>query len=439
MEMDLDTDIVIVGTGAAGLFTALNLPQEKNIVMLTKDSIEHSDSFLAQGGICVLKSEEDYDSYFEDTMKAGHYENNKLSVEMMIRRSPEIIQDLITYGVDFEREKGKLLYTREGAHSTARILYHEDLTGKEITSKLLDEVKKRKNITIREYTTMIDLTCEENTCYGVVIKEQNGTLALLQAAYVVLASGGLGGLYEHSTNFPHLTGDALSIALKHQVQLQDINYIQIHPTTLYSKKAGRRFLISESVRGEGAVLYNKNMERFVDELLPRDLLTKEIRKQMKKEGSKHVWLSMKDMGSEVIKKRFPNIYQRCLEEGYDVTKECIPVTPAQHYFMGGIKVDLDSKTSMEHLYAVGETSCNGVHGANRLASNSLLESLVFAKQAALHITEHFKPLPIKQEKKELEDYGDLDKLQEEYKQAVLREIERVNNYEQSYNDETKCG
>ena len=207
----------------------------------------------------------------------------------------------------------------------------------------------------------------------------------IYAEDTILASGGIGGRYQHSTNYPHLTGDALDIAKKHNVRLEHLDYVQIHPTTLYSKKPGRRFLISESVRGEGAVLYNSKKERFVNELLPRDVVTKAIQEEMKKEGTDHVWLSMENIDKDTIL-HFPHIYERCLEEGYDVTKECIPVVPAQHYFMGGIWVDSDSKTSMDQLYAVGETSCNGVHGANRLASNSLLESLVFAKRAAKAIS-----------------------------------------------------
>lgn len=437
--MEDKIDIIIVGTGVAGLFCALNLPKDKKILMITKDGVDKSDSFLAQGGICVLKDETDYDSYFEDTMKAGHYENNKVSVEMMIRKSPEIVQDLLSYGVEFEHKNGQFAYTREGAHSTARILFHEDLTGKEITSKLLEEVKKRENISIEEYTTMVDLICSHNMCTGVIVSNIEGNIRPLVAEYVVLASGGIGGLYKNSTNYPHLTGDALALALKHNITLQNINYVQIHPTTLYTEKPGRRFLISESVRGEGAYLYNGKMERFVDELLPRDLLTEEIQKQMKREGSKHVWLSMKDMGSDMIKKRFPNIYQRCLLEGYDITQECIPVTPAQHYFMGGVKVDVNSKTSMERLYAVGEISCNGVHGANRLASNSLLESLVFAKIAALHINNTFKTLTAAPLMTNLKDYINVEQLQADYKEMILKEIERINHYEQSYNHKIKCG
>ena len=382
-------DVVIVGTGVSGLFHALNLPEDKRILMLTKADLESSDSFLAQGGICVMRDETDYDSYFEDTMKAGHYENRKESVDIMIRSSREIIDDLVSYGVDFEKKDGEFCYTREGAHSKPRILFHEDITGKEITSKLLAQVKKRANVEILEYTTMTDIIEEAGKCCGIYAAEQDGDQLKIEADYTIFASGGIGGLYEHSTNFPHLTGDALEVAKKHDIRLEHLDYVQIHPTTLYSEKPGRRFLISESVRGEGAVLYNKDKERFVNELLPRDVVTKAIREQMAKDGTKYVWLSMEHIPEETILKHFPNIYEHCLEEGYDVTKECIPVVPAQHYFMGGIWVDRNSHTSMAHLFAVGETSCNGVHGANRLASNSLLESLVFAKRAANCITEEY--------------------------------------------------
>ena len=382
-------DVVIVGTGVSGLFHALNLPEDKRILMLTKADLESSDSFLAQGGICVMRDETDYDSYFEDTMKAGHYENRKESVDIMIRSSREIIDDLVSYGVDFEKKNGEFCYTREGAHSKPRILFHEDMTGKEITSKLLAQVKKRANVEILEYTTMTDIIEEAGKCCGIYAAEQDGDQLKIEADYTIFASGGIGGLYEHSTNFPHLTGDALEVAKKHDIRLEHLDYVQIHPTTLYSEKPGRRFLISESVRGEGAVLYNKDKERFVNELLPRDVVTKAIQEQMAKDGTKYVWLSMEHIPEETILKHFPNIYEHCLEEGYDVTKECIPVVPAQHYFMGGIWVDRNSHTSMAHLFAVGETSCNGVHGANRLASNSLLESLVFAKRAANCITEEY--------------------------------------------------
>ena len=383
-ENNLQADVVIVGTGVGGCFSALNLSEDLSIIMITKSDLESSDSFLAQGGICVLHDDDDYDSYFEDTMKAGHYENRKESVDIMIRNSRDIINDLVKYGVEFEKKDGKFAYTREGAHSRPRILFHEDVTGKEITSKLLAQVKKLENVKIYEYTEMTDVIIENGKCVGVKAENENGTYEIY-AENTILASGGIGGTYQHSTNFPHLTGDAIEIAKKHNIRLEHLDYVQIHPTTLYSKKPGRRFLISESVRGEGALLYDKNGNRFVDELLPRDVVTKAIQEQMKKDGTDHVWLSLEKIPKEIILSHFPNIYQHCLEEGYDATKEWIPVVPAQHYFMGGIWVDSDSHTSMPNLYAVGETSCNGVHGKNRLASNSLLESLVFAKRAARKI------------------------------------------------------
>ncbi|MBO7689816.1 MAG: L-aspartate oxidase [Clostridia bacterium] len=387
----IKTDILIVGSGCSGLYCALKCPSDKNILLISKSDLESSDSYLAQGGICMLKDDQDYESYFEDTMKAGHYENDKESVGIMIRSSQDVIRDLISYGTQFESDpEGQFLFTKEGAHSDKRILFHDDVTGQEITSHLLEEVKKRENVTLMEFTTMVDIVEKDNVCYGAVLRLKDGSLDVVDADYVVLACGGIGGLYEHSTNYSHLTGDALAIALRHNVALKNTNYVQIHPTTFYTEKNEERsFLISESVRGEGAVLLDKNMERFTDELQPRDLLSKAILEQMKKDGTKHVWEDLRPIPRDELFKHFPNIIKHCKEMGYDVTKEPIPVVPAQLYFMGGIQVDHASRTTMEQLYAVGETSNNGVHGRNRLASNSLLESLVFAKRAAVDIAEKY--------------------------------------------------
>ena len=355
----------------------------------------------------MLHDENDYDSYFEDTMRAGHYENRKESVELMIRGSRAIIDDLLSLGVRFAKNPdGTLAYTREGAHSRPRICFHEDITGKEITTTLLSHVKKLTNVTIMEYTVMTDILVVNDHCCGMIAKTRDGETLHIHAQDTVMTittelrmtqkllpivkmllnkKGGIGGLYEHSTNFPILTGDACRIAEQHGVELEHMDYVQIHPTCLYSKKPGRSFLISESARGEGAILLNHKGERFVNELLPRDVVTKAIHEEMEKEGVDHEFISFENVPEEIIKGHFPHIYEKCLEEGYDILKEPAPIVPAQHYFMGGVHVDHDSETTMPHLYAVGETSCNGVHGKNRLASNSLLESLVFAKRAAQKI------------------------------------------------------
>lgn len=429
----MKTDVLIVGAGCAGLYCALHLPQDEQIWILTKDKISHSDSFLAQGGICMLKDESDYDSYYEDTMRAGHYENNPESVEIMIRSSWDTIKDLIVYGVDFQREEdGSLSFTKEGGHSAKRILFHADITGKEITTKLLEQVKERENIKIMEYYTMVDLVCQDNCCYGAVVRNPEGGMERIDAKTTVLACGGIGGLYRHTTNYRHLTGDGIAVALKHHIEVEHLNYVQIHPTTLYSDRTKERsFLISESVRGEGAVLYNAKKERFVNELLPRDVLTEKIYEQMKKDNMPYVWLSMENIPREELQNHFPNIVKHCREQGYDAFRECIPVVPAQHYFMGGIRINMSGQTSMRQLYAAGETACNGVHGRNRLASNSLLESLVFAKRAAKEIGKRIQDSKEDMSLTEAVDmlqYQNKEELEKSYKQTILNEIERLNNY-----------
>ncbi len=417
-------DVVIVGSGAAGLFCSLSLPKDKRILIITKKEADCSDSFLAQGGICTLRDGNDYESFYEDTMRAGHYENNHAAVDLMIRKSPEIIDALLGLGVRFEQKDGRFVYTREGAHSRARILYHEDVTGKEITGKLLSNVRSRENIRVVEHTTMLDILHNKNRCTGVIAAGKYGSLQVIPTKAVVFATGGIGGLFENTTNYRHLTGDAIAIALKHKIKVTNLNYIQVHPTALYTKTEGRRFLISESVRGEGGVLLSKNMERFVDELLPRDEVTKAILKQMEKDKTKHVWLSVKNMKKKTIVRRFPNIYFHCLSKGYDMAEEPIPVTPVQHYLMGGIQVDCKGRTSMEQLYAIGETCHNGVHGANRLASNSLLESLVFAKEAAIHIRDTINGQNAESKDVDLSKYENIQKIQSCYKDMIIREIER---------------
>lgn len=423
--MDSKYDVIIAGTGASGMFAALSLPETLKVLMITKDETENCNSYLAQGGICTLKEKEDFDAFFEDTMRAGRYENNRDSVRCMIEGAAEVNRRLISYGVDFDKdEQGNLDYTREGAHSTCRILHHKDVTGKEITSKLIDAARKRDNIQIEEYTLMLDLVMEQNRCTGLIVRDSEGTIRQLSAKAVILATGGMGGLFEHSTNFKHITGDSFALATRHGIKLKNLNYIQIHPTVLYSKKPGRGFLISESVRGEGAVLLNSKGQRFVDELLPRDVVSAAIQEEMRKTRSHCVYLSLAGKPPEWIRSRFPNIYKTCLEEGYDLCKEPVPVTPAQHYLMGGIETNTDGETSADNLYAVGETGCNGVHGANRLASNSLLEGLVFAERAAKKIEETISSIEYGEKKEDLGKYRDVESWTAENYRLIMNEIKR---------------
>ena len=419
----MKTDILIAGCGCAGLYCALNLPKDKKITIITKSDIQSSDSYLAQGGICTLKDETDYEDFFSDTLKAGHNENDRKSVEIMIKSSPDVIADLVSYGTEFEKDAdGRFVYTKEGAHSKGRILFHADATGKEITSKLLKEAQKRENIKILEHTTMADIIEKDSKCVGAVVYDKNDTPYAIFADCTILATGGVGGLFSHSTNYPHLTGDALAIAGRHGVEFKDTTYVQIHPTTFYSDDE-RSFLISESVRGEGAVLRDKNGERFTNELLPRDVLTQKIYEQMEKDKTSFVWEDMTPIGKDKIESHFPNIAAYCREKGYDVSKEWIPVVPAQHYFMGGIKIDHSGKTSMQNLYAIGETACNGVHGKNRLASNSLLESLVFAKRAAADISSTKNTMSVSEENISLAKYNDRKKYETENIEIAKKIIE----------------
>lgn len=410
-------DVIIVGTGAAGLYCALRLSRDVNVLLITKDTKERSNSYLAQGGISVLKNNEDLNLFIKDTLKAGKFRNNKKSVEILAKESRRVINTLMDYGVDFDKNGQELNYTREGAHSINRIVHHKDTTGKEVIQKLLLNVENRNNIDIMEMATVVDLISKNNKCFGVSVKN-NGIIENIFSKVVILATGGVGGLFENSTNERHLTGDGISLALQKGVRTKDLNYIQIHPTTLYSKdKTKKRFLISEAVRGEGAVLLNSKGYRFVNELLPRDIVTGAISNEMKRLNDEFVYLKADFLGKDFLRKRFPNIFEMCLHEGYDLTKEAIPVVPAQHYLMGGIEVDTFGRTSMECLFATGEVSSTGVHGANRLASNSLLEALVFSNRISSILFDYVRSYSIDEIK-----YAPRDKLS---KSLVISEIKSL--------------
>lgn len=373
-------DVVIVGSGVAGLVSALTLDMKNDILLITKKELRDSNSYLAQGGICLRHGLEDREDFIEDTMAAGHYKNNKKAVEILVDESEDAIKSLIDFGVEFTGDENGIFYTREGGHSKNRIAYCQDATGKAIMEALIKEVLRRDNIKIIENCQVKDLLESDNKCIGVYASKDNKDL-LINSKATVLATGGLGGIYKNTTNYHHIRGDGISLAIRHKVKLKDISYVQIHPTSFYEDNKERRFLISESVRGEGALLKNQKGERFVDELKTRDIVTKAIFEEMDKDKSSFEFLDFKSINQD-IKDRFPNIYAYLKDKELDPYKELIPIVPAEHYTMGGIEVDMDSKTSLENLYAVGEVACTGVHGANRLASNSLLESVVFAKRLA---------------------------------------------------------
>ncbi|MDK0571636.1 L-aspartate oxidase [Clostridium perfringens] len=415
-------DVLIVGSGVAGLYASLNLREDLEIIMVSKKSVNLCNSSLAQGGIAVARGKEDFQSFIEDTLKAGRYENNIDSVRVLVEESMDNINKLIDLGANFEKDENGVLFTKEGAHEINRIVYHKDITGKHVEDILLENVKRRKNIKIIEECEMVDIYHRNNRCIGALFNKDGQDLSIY-AKVVILATGGIGGLFKKSTNERIITGDSIGVAIRNNIEIKDLSYIQIHPTAFFSKKSEeKRFLISESVRGEGGKLINCNGERFVDELLPRDIVAKKIYEEMKKTDSYNVFLDVSFMEKSFLKKRFPNIYNKCLEEGVDISKEPIPVAPAQHYFMGGIKVDLNGKTSMENLYAFGETSCTGVHGANRLASNSLLEALVFSRRGALEINSYIDNLELIIEERECED---LDKYRLLNRKILIDEICRL--------------
>lgn len=393
--MNVKTDVLIVGTGIAGMYSALNLREDLNIVMITKSKVEECNTYLAQGGISTAKNINDEKLYIQDTLKAGNYKNDVQAVEILVSESRKNIEELVSLGVKFDMNETGFDYTKEGAHSINRIVHCADETGKSVFNVLYERVTARKNITIYEDTCLIDLINTNNNCYGgIVVKD--GEVIKINSKVTILACGGIGGLFKNSTNQRSLTGDGIAIALRNNIDVMNLDYIQFHPTALYEDNSNnKRFLISESLRGEGAYLINNNGERFVDELLPRDVVTKAILEEEKKTNSKYVYLDISHKPKEFIINRFPYIYETCKEKGIDITKDKIPVTPVQHYFMGGIKVDSYSKTSMVNLFACGEVSCTGIHGSNRLASNSLLEGLVFSKRAAENINKNINYIKLK--------------------------------------------
>ena len=391
-ELKKQYSVVIVGSGLAGLYGALNFPEDIDILMLSKKERHQSNSSLAQGGVaCVLDLENDsYDLHIEDTLIAGSRVNDVDAVTQLVEEGPGDVLRTIDYGVEYDRdENGELIKTLEGGHCRRRILHHKDTSGKEMVDKLLLAVEKLPNVTLSDETMVTSMSRIKNG-FKIEIMRDN-EYKTIYADFVLLASGGIGRVYKYTTNPSVATGDGIRLAYEMGASIKNLSYVQFHPTA-FNGANREQFLISEAVRGEGAYLLNCNKERFMDrydsrlELAPRDVVSRSVIMESRRLGSNNFYLDIRYKGEEYLKKRFPGIYAGCLSQGVDISKDLIPVFPCQHYLMGGIEVDLNARTTLPRLYAAGECACTGVHGKNRLASNSLLEALVFGRKAAEDIT-----------------------------------------------------
>lgn len=378
----MQTNFLVIGSGISGLNFALNAAKKGLVCIVTKKKIIDSNTNYAQGGIAaVLDKTDDFKQHVEDTLKAGCYHNNKKAVEFMVKNSPDAIYHLIDLGVKFAKEKGKLKLAKEGGHNTRRIAYVGDYTGKEIEETLVKRVREHPNITILEDCFALDLIIKKKACQGAKVIHKK-ELFEIRANQSILATGGIGQLYTTTTNAPIATADGLAMAVRAGCEVQDLEFIQFHPTA-FAKKIFPRFLISEAVRGEGGKIINQQGTRIMkgihplEDLAPRDIVAREIYKHLK---NGPVYLDITHEKASTLKKRFPQIFAKLKEHGYNMAKDLIPLIPAAHYICGGIKTNLKGETKVKNLFAFGEVSCTGVHGANRLASNSLLEALVFSNQ-----------------------------------------------------------
>jgi L-aspartate oxidase len=391
----LQYDFIVIGSGIAGLTYALKVAEHGTVAIITKDAADEGCTQYAQGGVCaVLDPSDSVENHVTDTMVAGAFLNDRRAVEVVCREGPARVLDLVKFGAEFTRNKdGSLHLTREGGHNNRRIVHAADLTGKEIERALVAKAHATKNITFYEHHLAVELVTDDydgsSHCFGVDVLDQKiMKMTRFIALATMLACGGAGQVYPNTTN-PHVsTGDGIAMAYRANAQVANMEFIQFHPTSLYTENTNERtFLISEAVRGEGGILRNHAGERFMSqydsrmELAPRDIVARSIQDQMRKTGQKHVWLDISHKPADEILSHFPNIAAKCRELGIDITKDPIPVVPAQHYTCGGVKTGLYGETNIQGLFACGEVAMSGLHGANRLASNSLLEGLVFADRA----------------------------------------------------------
>lgn len=385
-------DVVIVGAGLAGLYTALHIDPKLSCCVLTKEDVELSNSWLAQGGIAAAISADDRPVlHLKDTLIAGAGLCSEKAVRILVDEGPQDIHTLVSLHVPFDlNEYGDLKITLEGGHRKRRIVHAGgDATGRETVRTLAYIVSKRGNITFMTHSLFVDILTGAHGVTGVVVQVEDGSYELINCKSVVICTGGIGQVYTSSTNPSVATGDGIAAALRAGAQVQNMEFVQFHPTGLWSPNAEERaFLISEAVRGEGGLLKNKQGIRFMfgthelNELAPRDIVARAIFRELERSGEDHVFIDITGRDKEFLSTRFPTIYNECLRRGIDISKDWIPVCPVQHYLIGGIKTDMDAMTCVPGLYACGESAYTGVHGANRLASNSMLECLVFGRHAA---------------------------------------------------------
>jgi len=394
------TDFLVIGGGVAGLRSAIELAATgARVHVVTKDQSTEGSTEYAQGGIAVALSDEDeVGIHYEDTIKAGDGLCNEEAVRILVEEGPGRIEELIEWGAEFDKDGPRLSFTLEAAHSRKRILHAQgDATGKELQRVLVSKARSFTNIMRYPYTMVVDLLVEDGRCTGALMLHR-GRFKGLRAKATVLATGGAGQVYSVTTNPQVSTGDGIAVASRAGAKLKDMEFVQFHPTSLYMPSAPH-FLLSEAMRGEGAVLINTRMERFMEhydtraELAPRDIVSRAIAMEMHKTGSSHVYLDMRHLDPEFLKKRFPRIYATCLEYEMDITRQPVPICPAMHYMMGGVMTGASGATTLPGLYAAGETACTGIHGANRLASNSLLEGLVYGARAGAAAASDKAPAP----------------------------------------------
>lgn len=411
------TDFLVIGSGAAGLSFALKAAEHGHVTIVTKGEMVECNTNYAQGGICSVTYEPDtFEKHIHDTMVCGAGICDPEAVNLVVRRAPELIADLIAWGTRFDKTPdGRFELNREGGHSEHRILHHKDLTGAEIERALIESVRKHPNITVLEHHFAIDLLTQHHlgefvtrhtrglACFGAyVLDMDSGRIETMLSRFTVVATGGCGNIYGTTTNPIVATGDGIAMCHRAKAMISNMEFIQFHPTSLYNPGERPSFLITEAMRGFGAILRLPNGKEFMDKyhpmgsLAPRDVVARAIDREMKRSGEEFVYLDVTHKDADSIRSHFPNIYEKCLSLGIDITKDYIPVTPAAHYCCGGVKVDLNGQTSIKRLYALGECSCTGLHGANRLASNSLIEAVVYADQAAKHAIELFERTEIQE-------------------------------------------